>query len=313
MKGRDALAYCRQLLFEQRLIGVWVNNERMRLVAAIERWRAFPEGEEFRTMAGLASRWQEELQRERVSSLERGQRDARALERTRARLEAAEGVVVQLRQDNNQMREELGQVRGLQELSGELEQLRTERSARVAAGARAVLQEKALRRQLEAEERRLSDGASQLASLEAMAKEDEAGLRMRQAAEERVARTASEDAKAELRAASGKSFDARLAWFAAFAYARLVAAWARHERQLEELDERLVMLNALRESRDALEWRVTQTKAALIVLRSGSELDPSATRGEVRVDTPSDDDLSVFSDVEPRRMWNDDQDVASVS
>ena len=73
------------------------------------------------------------------------------------------------------------------------------------------------------------------------------------------------------------------------------------------------MLNALRESRDALEWRVTQTKAALIVLRSGSELDPSATRGAVRVDTPSDDDLSVFSDVEPRRMWNDDQDVASVS
>ena len=31
------------------------------------------------------------------------------------------------------------------------------------------------------------------------------------------------------------------------------------------------MLHALRESRDALEWRVTQTKAALIVLRSGGE------------------------------------------
>ena len=38
-----------------------------------------------------------------------------------------------------------------------------------------------------------------------------------------------------------------------------------------ELDERLQMLQALRESRDALQWRVTQTKAQLIVMRSVGE------------------------------------------
>ena len=60
-----------------------------------------------------------------------------------------------------------------------------------------------------------------------------------------------------------------------------LATWKRHEKQLDELEERLGMLNALRESRDALEWRVTQTKAALIVLRSGVDdenVDPEGLR-----------------------------------
>ena len=35
-------------------------------------------------------------------------------------------------------------------------------------------------------------------------------------------------------------------------------------------EERLTMLQALRESRDALEWRVKGTKASLIVLRSAA-------------------------------------------
>ena len=50
-----------------------------------------------------------------------------------------------------------------------------------------------------------------------------------------------------------------------------------HHFTLDDLEERLGMLHALRESRDALELRVTQTKAALVVLRSaGSEnVDPA--------------------------------------
>lgn len=282
MKGKEALVYARQLLFEQRLVDAWQSAERIRLVTAIERWKAYPADGVVPRMDAERARWHEELEHEHMASLDRSRRDARLLEKCQARLEAAEGVVAQLRQDNAQMREELGQVRGLQEVSGELEQLRTERTARAAAGARAVLQEKALRRQLETEERRLVDGATQLEALEAMAEEDQAALRQRQAAEERVARARRDDAAAALRRVAGAF--GKLAWRAAYAHARLLATWERHGRQLDDLEERLGMLHALRESRDALEWRVTQTKAALIVLRSaGSEnVDPANAADEGR-------------------------------
>ena len=57
-------------------------------------------------------------------------------------------------------------------------------------------------------------------------------------------------------------------------------AWAAHPQKVEivELEQRLGMLDALRESRDALEWKVTRTKASLIVLRSG--LDDPNTPGK---------------------------------
>lgn len=277
MKGKEALVYARQLLFEQRLLAAWQSSERIRLVCAIERWKAYPAEGAVPRLDAERARWQEEIEHERAASLDRSRRDARLLEKCQARLDAAEGVVAQLRQDNAQMREELGQVRGLHEVSGELEQMRVERTARAAAGARAVLQEKALRRQLEAEERRLADGAFQLEALEAMAEEDQATLRQRQAAEERVARAARDDAAGAVRRAGAAGSFGKRAWRAAYAQARLHATWAKHETQLDELEERLGMLNALRESRDALEWRVTQTKAALIVLRSaGSEnVDPA--------------------------------------
>ena len=43
------------------------------------------------------------------------------------------------------------------------------------------------------------------------------------------------------------------------------------------------MLDGLRESRDALEWRVTQTKAQLIVMRSAAEgKEASAIEGRTR-------------------------------
>lgn len=281
MKSRDALTYCRQIIFEQRLLGAWRSADRIRLVAALERWRALPDDGTLPRLEAERSRWLEEIEHERAAALDRSRRDARLLERCQARLDAAEGVVAQLREDNAQMRDELGQVRGLQELGGELEQLRTERSARAAAGARAALQEKALRRQLEAEERRLADGASQLAALEAMAEEDEASLRAHQAAEERVVRAQRDQLAAALREeepADDAGDELRLrslpfgrrAWRAAYAHAQLQLAWERHSRQREELEEKLTMLHALRESRDALAWRVKQTKAALIVLRSSA-------------------------------------------
>ena len=48
--------------------------------------------------------------------------DARRQEQLQARLDAAEGVIAQLRSDNAQMRQELTAVAGKVELGGELEQ-----------------------------------------------------------------------------------------------------------------------------------------------------------------------------------------------
>jgi chromosome segregation ATPase len=162
MKGKDALAYCRQLLFEQRLVMAWANGERLRLVVALERWRSFPGA----AMSGTSrldaerARWREEVEHERAAALERSRRDARTIEQLRARQDASEGVIAQLRADNSSLREELVGLHGQVENGEELEQLRSERSHRAAAGARAVLQEAALRSQLEAEQRRLASGSS---------------------------------------------------------------------------------------------------------------------------------------------------------
>ena len=49
-------------------------------------------------------------------------------------------------------------------------------------------------------------------------------------------------------------------------------------QDMNEDHELPTMLDALRESRDALEWKVTRTKASLIVLRSG--LDDPNTPGK---------------------------------
>lgn len=298
MKGRDALAYARQLLFEQRLVCAWAGVERLRLTAALERWRAYPDDPQLPRLEAERARWREELEHERLASLDRGRRDARLLERVQARLDAVEGVVAQLRQDNSYLHEELVQARGLQELSGELEALKTERSARAAAGARAVMQEKALRRQLEAEERRLLDGAKQLAALEAMAEEDEAALRLRQAAGERICYAARDEAVHRIRQ-SGR-FDRRLAWRAVRSHARLLTACARHARQLAQFDERMGMLHALRESREGLEWRVTTTKAKLIVLRSAAEAE-NATGTDVAEGAATMHEAAVF--VEDVDVW----------
>ena len=299
MKGRDALSYCRQLLVEQKVTHVWLSVDRHSLLAALERWRAYPALD---GTAVSAERWREEVEHERAKALERSSLHAKQLQKCQARLNAAEGVVAQLREDNSTLRAELAELRGHQEFNDEqLAALRNEKTQRAAASTRAVMQEKALRKQLEAEERRLADGAAQLVALETMAQEDEAALRKKQISEERAAKAARESAIAQMRREGGSSsrhgsprgggsddstppappppaFAARLAWHAAYAHARLMVTWERHEQQIVELEQRLGMLDALRESRDALEWKVTRTKASLIVLRSG--LDDPNTPGK---------------------------------
>lgn len=275
MRGTDALSYCRQLLFEQRLTNVWATTGRLRLVAAIERWKMIPAWyDDANGLAGAErQRWREEIEHERVTSLERIRRESR---QTHAKLEAALGVISELRADNEALRHrELSAMQHL-ELE-ELEEHRKERTLRVAAGSKAVLQETELRSRLEVEQRRLADGSAQLASLEAIAEQDQASIRLRQQDEEVSARRARDAATTAFRAVrthggrtKGSRSAPRLAWRAAYAHARLRAAWSRHESELSELEERLAMLEGLRESRDALEWRVTQTKAELIVLRSAS-------------------------------------------
>ena len=134
MKGKDALAYCRQLLFEQRLISAWESASRISIVAAFVAWQLYPKHE----MSGTArleaerERWRQEVEYERATSLERNRRDQRQIEQVQARLDASEGVVAQLRSDNQAL-QELASVLQKLDLGGELEQLRVEREQRAAA------------------------------------------------------------------------------------------------------------------------------------------------------------------------------------
>lgn len=274
MKGKEALAYARQLLFEQRIVSQMQHQTRLRLLYAIAAWRLYP-GTEMRGTARLEAerlRWREEVDLERAKALERSRMDARRIEQLQARLDASEGVIAQLRMDNEQLRDELATATNKLELGGELDQLRTERSQRAAAGARAVLQEAAVRSRLDAEQRRLFDSSAQIKQLEALADEDTSALQLRQAAEERDTRGARDDAAQAFRVARTLGYGTgKLAWRAAYAHARLQCMWRRHETELNDLEERLVMLEGLRENRDALEWRVTQTKAQLIITRASAE------------------------------------------
>ena len=105
MKSADALTYCRQLLFEQRLTNFWANAERLRLVATLERWKLIPGWWDDSQMAGAErQRWREEVEHERLASLERSKRDARQI---RSRLDAANGQISSLLADNEALRMEL--------------------------------------------------------------------------------------------------------------------------------------------------------------------------------------------------------------
>ena len=63
------------------------------------------------------------------------------------------------------------------------------------------------------------------------------------------------------------------AWRLAYAHARVVVLEGRHLKAVAELDEQMLLLSAARDSRDALEGRVTQQCASLIVLRSTAAAD----------------------------------------
>ena len=116
MKGRDALSYCRQLLVEQKVTHVWLSVDRHSLLAALERWRAYPALD---GTAVSAERWREEVEHERAKALERSSLHVKQLQKCQARLNAAEGVVAQLREDNSTLRAELAELRGHQEFNDE--------------------------------------------------------------------------------------------------------------------------------------------------------------------------------------------------
>ena len=252
MRVQEALLYCRQLLFEQRMTAIWIGGDRLEVARALQRWRD--------------------------SRPEHRQAD-RELELMRRRLAELEGVATQLRADNNQLREELyaHQQRELEEreLGDEIEQ-RAEY-----AEQRAAAQEAALRARLAQEERRLAESSTQLAALEAFAETDAIAIQARHVAEARRSQGRREGAISTLRAARalGVRFMGRAAWLAAMAHARLLITLLRHEAEQRELDERQDALQALRESREALEWRVRQSKAECIVMASEAEKDRERKRG----------------------------------
>ena len=159
------------------------------------------------------------------------------------------------------------------EQTDELAALRQERTDRAANGACAVLQESAMRARLEAEQRRLADSSVQLLALEAAADDARRELQERCAAEEREAHCVRAHAGEVWRAARALGRGAPAAWRLAYAHARVVVLEERRLKAVAELDEQMLLLSAARDSRDALEGRVTQQCASLIVLRSAAAAD----------------------------------------
>ena len=77
MKSREAIVYCRQLLFETRVVNAWACANRVRMAAALERWLAYPDDVTMPRLEAERMRWREEVEHERAAALERTRRDAR--------------------------------------------------------------------------------------------------------------------------------------------------------------------------------------------------------------------------------------------
>eukprot|EP00966_Prymnesium_polylepis_P141189 3260761-Prymnesium_polylepis.1 len=107
MKQQNAwILQLRQILFEQRVVGVWMGHERLCVCAALHRWLAFSTAAHdavARLTAQLEAeraRWADELGCERALGNRRGERDAALARELQDRLGAAEDVASRLRAEN---------------------------------------------------------------------------------------------------------------------------------------------------------------------------------------------------------------------
>ena len=271
MKNHAWVLQLRQLLFEQRVVGIWMGHERLNLCLALHRWHAFSTATQD-AVAQLTAQlvmerkgWAEELGRERALSLKRGERDALLLQQLQDKLSVAEGLATSLRADVVRLKQEAEAAE--RQHHAALQQHRQEENERAVAWARTSQQEAVLRAQLDVEQLRLQEASEQLLALEQVTDDAAARMLTRHAVELRQAREAWADAIATFRAARSP----QSAWRALRAHVHLHAVRERHAAQEEELESGRRELNALRDGRGALEWRVTESRAKLILLAGATD------------------------------------------
>mmetsp|Transcript_67651 Transcript_67651/g.151002 ORF Transcript_67651/g.151002 Transcript_67651/m.151002 type:complete len:277 (-) Transcript_67651:319-1149(-) len=256
----------RQLLFEHRIVGIWLGSERLSMAVMLQRWR-WAMANSHRAIELLESqlklervRWMDELGRQRDQSLKRGERDALRIRQAEDRTEAAEALATQLQAENVLLQQKLMAAERQHKATAELH--RHEATARAVSSARSTRQEAVLRAQLDTEQLRLQDAMVQLASLEQAADEAEARLLSRHARDLQKSQDVCTAAAAGFQVARSAS----VGWRLVRAYMRLLSVQRRHAEQLHVLESERRELDMLRDGRGALEWRVKETRAKLIIL-----------------------------------------------
>ena len=232
--------YLRQILFESRVVNLWLGYDQLCVAVALHRWRHHA--------AGGAPPPGQTIE---ASTL---------LVQTQSRMRAMESRIAELERENASLR-----TRAAPAPSPPKPEPSEARQQRRAESAQRRL-EAALTSQLEAEEHRLRLASAQLDALRASVEEREEQMLERQA---RHLQHATEARLTQL-GRYRRSRSARQAWLVIAWHARVVAAPTLHTREQAWVRLGFSELAAVQEGRDALGWRVKELTAQLIVLRGQS-------------------------------------------
>ena len=266
---REALLiYLRQCLFEQRVIGLFLGHERLLLARTFERWQHW--APEPAAVAAEGQRWQRKLASERTGWRETTARDAKALLQVRAHLSAAEEHIGQLQEECASLRRALtaADERGAAASAALAESAAATARSRTSVAEHAAARAGAARRlgeHLAREEARLASVSAQFSELELAAGAEEDELLGR----EHDAAAAARDELRRAIAAFASSRDAADGWAVVRALVAADIGAPRRRAALEEsLEAARAELDGLRDGRDALDWRVREMRAQLILLHA---------------------------------------------
>ena len=305
--------FLRQLLFEQRLLGVWLGEERLRLAIALLRWTHWARRDAdaqpalcVRCAAGgsasaaaevaealQAERWRQRqaIAAERVGWLQRSSADSARLQQSMSKLLAADGRIAELEDENGWLRAQLAASRGESALAATIASS-WGATPRVGRGEGALVPADAGASNGEGGGGARAGGmpSSLESELLALLEAEQARLVQTSAqlgalhadAEEReleaeAERSADLDAARGARSVSlgvyARTRSGAAGWRVLRSHARVLAVSSRHRVRRAALERDLADLARLGGGRDALKWRVTQIRSELIMLRAARGAD----------------------------------------
>ena len=247
--------YLRQILFETRVVGLWLGQDRLCLSRALQLWRYSAAAGDSAPFAPAAS-------------------PGGQLHQAQQRLSAAERRVWELEEENARLHAQVGTLKAQAARTAAVATPSThQRPPQPSPARRQRRADSAMRRleaalssQLLAEEARLAQASAALEALREAVEEREEQLLEQHALRSHEVGESQRAALAAFRERRG----AKLAWRALRVHARAVAAPARRAREQEEVRHGFAEVAAVQEGRDALGWRVKELHAQLIVLRGQS-------------------------------------------